>query len=84
MTFMGHQYAFTIPLNRVWNAAVNRRSGPAVGQFRTRREINRTGRQPPQPHPAKLHRLAAHMTDEEIEAKLAEYEREDKLSRRGH
>ncbi len=28
---LGHEYAFSAPLTRVWNVAVNRRSGPAVG-----------------------------------------------------
>ncbi len=30
MAASGQEYAFRVPLNRVWNVAVNRRSGPAI------------------------------------------------------
>jgi hypothetical protein len=31
MSPSGQKYAFSVPLNQVWNVAVNRRSGSAVG-----------------------------------------------------
>ena len=31
MSDVGQKYAFSVPLNRVWNVVVNRRSGSAVG-----------------------------------------------------
>ncbi len=31
MTGSGHEYAFSVPLNRVCHAVINRRSGSAVG-----------------------------------------------------
>jgi len=28
---LGHQYAFSVPLNRVWNVAASRHTRPSVG-----------------------------------------------------
>ncbi len=32
MSDLGQEYALSAPLNRVWNAPINRRSGSAVGK----------------------------------------------------
>ncbi len=52
MTGPGHEYAFNTPLHHVRYAAISRHAGPNVGQARTRRDVNRTAKQPRPDHPA--------------------------------
>jgi len=59
MTVLGHELPFAVTRNQVCNAAISRHSGSKAGQFRTRRDVNRSAKQPRQAHPAKPHRAAA-------------------------